>query len=63
MTLPVWVKPETSFAEHSNLWHIRGIIDDRAVCRRWIKEKKSWYYAVLDEWFFEAYKEVLRPRT
>lgn len=60
MSLPEWVKPDCSFTEFKKVWHVRAIVDDRAVCRRWIPGKRSWNYDILDETYFQVYKEVLR---
>jgi hypothetical protein len=66
-TLPQWVTPGTSFKEvygneNDCVWHVRGIVDGRAVCRRWRATKQRWHYEVLDWIWFDAFKEHLRPK-
>lgn len=56
--LPNWVTPNISFRDKTNpndidVWHVRGIVDGMAVCRRWRSSKKSWHYEVIDPYFFQ----------
>lgn len=57
MALPHFVKVGASFRDstnpnHPEVWHVRGIVDDMAVCRRWRASKRRWEYSVLEEEFF-----------
>lgn len=68
MDLPNWVLPGVSFDEtygneNDHLWHIRGIVDGMAVCRRWRQAKRRWHYEVLDPIWFETFKNQLRQRA
>ncbi|CDX26927.1 hypothetical protein MPL3356_60622 [Mesorhizobium plurifarium] len=62
-TLPEWVKPGTAFIyqfgpdNHNNgrKFHIRGIVDDRAVIREWWRHKRRWNYTVEDWIYFNAF--------
>lgn len=65
--LPKWAKVGTSFEvkfgnSNDTLWHIRGIVDDMAVCRRWNASKKRWEYEVQNEAFFQAYADFIAIR-
>lgn len=52
MTLPEWVKVGVKFKDGDDLWHVRAIVDDKAVCRRWRTAKQWWHYECIDpEWF------------
>ena len=58
--LPDWVQPGRAFrvtigAGGKHLWHIRAVVDDRAVCRRW--KNFQWEYKVLEPEFFDVYRE------
>lgn len=55
--MPDFVKVGASFRDttnpnHPDVWHVRGIVDDMAVCRRWLASKRRWEYSVLEEEFF-----------
>lgn len=67
--LPDWIAPGKSFEvfyqqdnPNNTLWHVRGIVDGLAVCRRWRSAKQRWHYEVLDPIFFEVSAEHIRPR-
>lgn len=66
-SLPDWVKVDVSFKENygnksDTVWHVRGIVDGCAVCRRWRKIKNRWQYEVLDPIWFEILKDRLLIR-
>lgn len=68
MDLPNWVIPGVSFDEtygneNDTLWHVRGIVDGMAVCRRWRKEKQRWHYEVLSPIWFDTLNGRLQPRA
>lgn len=70
LKLPEWAVPGASFDEtygndQDKLWHVRGIVDEQAVCRSWHRGKQCWRYEVLSPaWFFtlEKYDNV-KPRS
>lgn len=70
VALPDWVKPGVSFdvtyAGDNNpnnaLYHVRGIVDGLAVCRRWQSAKQRWQYDVLDPIYFEVTGDHIRRR-
>jgi hypothetical protein len=58
LKLPDWVKPGISFKHKTDLrrkYHVRGIVDDRAIVRVWLKSKQSWEYVVKDPAYFEVF--------
>jgi hypothetical protein len=68
MDLPDWAVAGVSFDEkYGNefdaLWHIRGIVDGMAVCRRWRQARRRWHYEVLDPIWFYTLRERLHPRA
>jgi hypothetical protein len=63
--LPDWVKPGVSFRlvfgnSQDTLWHVRGIVDGMAVCRRWRSEKQRWAYEVQNETFFDVNRDHIQ---
>lgn len=52
-SLPDWVQPGVSFRARGERWHVRGLVDDQAVCRRWRSEKQWWHYECIDPFWFE----------
>lgn len=60
--LPDWVKVGASFALFGKVYHVRGIVDDRAVLRWWRKPKQRWEYVVEDETFFFACESGIERR-
>jgi FAD/FMN-containing dehydrogenase len=54
--LPPHVKVGVSFHSGRDLWHVRAIVDDMAVCRKWFKTKQRWHYETLDAIWFEVFK-------
>lgn len=36
------------FHRGRHLWHVRGIVDDRLICRRWWRRRQEWHYEGLD---------------
>jgi hypothetical protein len=53
--LPDWVKSGVSFTEYDTRWHIRGIMDGLAICRRWMPTKRKWHYEALNATWFEVF--------
>lgn len=45
-TLPDWVKPGASFRNGGRVFHVRGIVDGRAVIREWRRTRRGWIYSV-----------------
>lgn len=41
------------------LWHVRGLVDGRAVCRTWLKGKQRWHYDCLGPAFFHVNREII----
>ena len=58
--LPDWIVVGCTFrseaSPHREMWavyHVRGIVDDLAVCKRWDKHWQSWRYECLSpNWFY-----------
>jgi hypothetical protein len=46
--LPDWCEEGASFRYLAMRWHVRGIVDGQAVCRRWRIDKRRWAYDVID---------------
>lgn len=42
------------------LWHLRGVVDGRAVIRTWHREKSRWYYAIEGSTWWLAYGGSLK---
>ena len=42
---------------HSELLHVRGIVDDMIVTRRWVKHKKRWAYECKSLAYYELMHE------
>jgi hypothetical protein len=66
--LPAWVSVGRSFEERYGnendvLWHVRGLVDGMAVCRRWRAEKRRWHYEVLHPIWFDVLKDRLHIRN
>lgn len=62
--LPELCVPGMSFAivygiDHPGnaLWHVRGIVDGRAVCRNWLRHKQRWHYDCFGPAFFRTYEQ------
>jgi hypothetical protein len=53
--LPAWVRVGESFKVAGDLWHVRALVDDGALCRRWRSAKKRWHYEFLTPSWFAAY--------
>ena len=62
--LPKWVKPGAKFAHSRNTWEVRGVVDDRAVCRVWYNgiRHKEWRYALFGPKEFSLMTSI-RPLT
>lgn len=63
--LPEWVKPGVAFrysypdvacgrknVHDGRVFHVRGVVDERAVLREWSRAKQMWCYTVEDPLFF-----------
>ena len=59
--LPPWIQPGVKFHLFNAIWHVRGIVDDQAVLRRWSQAKRRWIYRVEDEVFFHVNRDDMRP--
>lgn len=46
--LPDWCEEGASFIYLTMRYHVRGIVDGQAVCRRWRATKRRWEYEVLN---------------
>ena len=59
--LPAWVRRGASFrvAASGRLYHVRGVVDDRAVLRTWLKHKRRWAYVVEDETYFRVWEDEI----
>lgn len=40
--------------------HVRGVVDNRLVCRYWRPKKQRWEYIVFERWEVD---EFVRPET
>lgn len=68
--LPEWVDVGATFTyryapdnpHHGRKFHIRGIIDGRAVVAEWWKHKRRWNYTVEPPVYFEAFGDVIVPK-
>lgn len=40
---------------HDHKWHIRGIVDNMIVVRRWSYKKKHWIYVIESPWYYFFY--------
>lgn len=65
--LPEWVKEGVVFRVKLNLedelWHVRGIVDDLAICRRWNQVGQRWVYEVHNKCFFEVWAPHITIRS
>lgn len=66
-TLPGWIAADVSFEvvygnELDKLWHVRGIIDGLAICRRWQSERRQWHYEALGPEFFIVNEKLIKRR-
>lgn len=48
-SLPSDIAVGESFREHGELWYVRALVDDGALCRRWSSEKRRWHYEYFDK--------------
>jgi hypothetical protein len=62
--LPSWVKPGVSFRHGITgyIFHIRGMVDGRAVVRYWSNTKQRWNYEVYHDTFFVVNADCLEVR-
>lgn len=67
--LPDWVQPGASFSlffQKGNVnnarYHVRGLVDDMIVVRRWFKSRSWWHYEVLSPVWFEVNDKYLIRR-
>lgn len=67
--LPEWVKPgviyRTDFGPDNRnsgeVFHVRGIVDGRAVVRQWLRRKQRWNYTVVSGVEFQVFGDHYRP--
>ncbi len=68
--LPDWVKPGATYRydfgdpnnfNHGRVFHVRAVIDNRAVVREWLNEKQCWYYSVECFGLFKASGSAIVP--
>ena len=67
--LPDWVKAGAAFryvypdGNHNNgrKFHVRGIVDGRAVIREWFKHKQRWNYTVEGPVYFDVLGTHIKP--
>lgn len=68
--LPHWCKPGVSFTldygpenpASKTVYHVRGIVDGRAVMRYWRPVKRRWEYFVEDDVYFMVLSANIRVR-
>ncbi|MFN3624420.1 MAG: hypothetical protein ACK4TP_10195 [Hyphomicrobium sp.] len=60
--IPDWVQPGASFSAGRSVWHVRVLIDEGAVCRRWMNRLQRWQYEHLDPEWFAVWKGQIKQR-
>jgi hypothetical protein len=67
--LPEWVKPGAKYRydfgpdnrNTGRTFHVRGIVDGRAVIREWSKSRKRWIYTVEGGVEFQVMADHIKP--
>ncbi|WP_306049207.1 hypothetical protein [Oceaniradius stylonematis] len=60
--LPDWVRPGATFrydfgpGNHNTgrVFHVRAVVDNRAVIREWDRHRQRWVYSVEATWFLQG---------